>query len=386
MSVAAPKNTLLYQLRGRPLALKRSLVDAPITGVAAKIREFSDKHGEKHHPETEAIQFYLANHAMKELAFAFDIEEPLPDWAMGIANQYHETAATIAARAFYYLVLITAREARHDHNTAGTLAKAKAKGMSTGALKALADFPPDSASIPTVTGVFDKYPGKVSLGDLARSVQFCFYNGQFSGGYGGKKWGNVADCLVNYVTGEWTAETMLDTVWTLVHNGGPIFNKQMLYRTQDNAALQQVLDIQRAGMIPRMVLAPHGAGKVTAEKFINTGAQAFAKMVAQHLPGSADFKPIPVDFAEVQKLGAVGNYKHLIAQLGGTAPATNEGGYYSPAAKKLKAGVGIGGGISSDLSAIGAVPATAVSDKTHFVIAKHTGFMFKKINREDLDK
>lgn len=382
MSVAAPKNTLLYQLRGRPLALKRSLSEASLKDVSAKIRQFGTAHGASVHPETEAIQFYLANHAMKELGFAFDLEEPLPDWAMEIANQYHETSSRIAARAFYYLVLITAREARHDKNNAGTLAKAKAKMMSTGALEAMAQFPPDNASIPTVTGVFDKYPGKVSLGDLARSVQFCFYNGSFHGGYGGKKWGNVADCLVNYVDGTWTAETMLDTVWTLVHNGGPIFNKGMLYSCQDNTSLQQVLDIQRAGMIPRMVLAPYGGGKVVAEKFINAGAVAFAQRVAECMPQSKDFKPIPVDFAEVQKLGAVGSYSSLVGKLAGHTPASQPTGFASPFGSKPKKPSS-----SYGADAISTTAANApVTEKTHYIIAKHAGLMFKKLTREELNK
>ena len=56
-------------------------------------------------------------------------------------------------------------------------------------------------------------------------MRWQFYNSKWNGGYGGKKWGIVTDCLVRFVFGEFYAEMMLDTVWTLSHNNGPIFNK-----------------------------------------------------------------------------------------------------------------------------------------------------------------
>lgn len=378
MSVAAPKNTLLYQRRGRPLALKRSLAEVGIKEVAAKIRGFGTTHGEKYKPETEAIQFYLANHAMKELEFAFDMEEPLPTWAVEIADEYQRVAARIAARAFYYLVLITAREARHEQNKSATAAKAKDK-FGLQALAALKEYP-DSASIDSVTGVFDKYGNGMTLGDMARSVQFCFYNGSFHGGYGGKKWGNVADCLVNYVVGEYTAETMLDTVWTLVHNGGPIFNKGMLYQCQDNASLQQVLDIQRAGMIPRLVLAPYNNGMVSAEKYVNEGARKFAQKVAEYMPNAKDFKAIPVDFAEVQKLGAVGSYGSLVQKLHGKTPMPGASSPFAPKPKHKSSS-----SYGSDLQPMAAA-STKPTEKTHYIIANAPGLMFKKLTREELSK
>jgi len=47
-------------------------------------------------------------------------------------------------------------------------------------------------------------------------------------------------------------EMFVDTVWTLAHNNGPIFNKGMLY-TGYSGHLYTILDVQAAGQIPQLV-------------------------------------------------------------------------------------------------------------------------------------
>lgn len=360
--LAAPKDTLAYQLKGRPLTLKRDLSKAQITDVSAAIRQFHAAYGESAQPETLAIMFYLANHAMKELAFRFDPMEPLPEWAVHICNEYHRNAAMIAARSFYYMLLITAREARHNSQKNSPEWKKKVKDQfGERPMMALLHYP-DHNDVGAVTQVFDKHAAGATLGDICRSIVFTHYEGSFCGGYGGPKWGNVSDCMTAYATGQATAEVMLDTVWTLVHNGGPIFNKGMLFSYYDSTALQQVLDIQRAGQIPRLVLAPYGK-HVAAETYVNDGAKAFAEMVVKHLGTTADFKYEPVNFAEVEALGSVGSYSHLIKTLA-----------MSPQPKPAPTAA--------------AQPATAqpeaITDKTYYIIAKKKGLMFKKITRKEV--
>jgi hypothetical protein len=372
VSVAAPKNTLLYQLKGRPLTMKRDLSKVPISSVASAIREFANVYKAPNtKPETEAIMFYLANHAMKELAFRFDMEEPLPDWAVHIADEYHRCSAKIAARAFYYMLLITAREARHNGSKHSSDWKQKVKSQfGEGPMMALLHYP-DHNDVNAVTDVFDKYASTAPLGDVCRSIVFTHYEGSFHGGYGGPKWGNVSDCMTAFATGQSTAEVMLDTVWTLVHNGGPIFNKGMLYGCYDGDALQQVLDVQRAGMMPRLVLAPTGNGLVSAEKFVNDGAKKFAQAVAEKLGDSSDFRSEPVDWKQVKALGAVGSYSYLIKAL-------------EDQKKKMHKGVTP----VPDAGPTGytgmAKPVEQVTEQTHYIIAKSPGLMFKKLSRKEL--
>ena len=61
--------------------------------------------------------------------------------------------------------------------------------------------------------------------------------GCWSGGYGGPKWGAVAETLRKMVYGEISPEMFSDTGFTLAHNDGPIFNKGMLYHHQNNSVL-----------------------------------------------------------------------------------------------------------------------------------------------------
>jgi hypothetical protein len=358
LSVAAPKNTLAYQLKGRPLIMKRDLSEVPIQAVAASVRQFYQKFGEHIAPETEAIMFYLANHAMKELAFRFDPLEPLPEWAVGVCDEYHRASAQIAARAFYYMLLITAREARHNSMKSQVEWKKKIEQQfGKGPMMALLHYP-DHNSVNTVTQVFDEYANGAKLGDICRSIVYTHDEGSLHGGYGGPKWGNVSDCMTAFVTGQYSAEMMLDTVWTLVHNGGPIFNKGMLYDSYNDEALQQVLDIQRAGQIPRLVLAPHGNNLVAAEKYVKAGAKNFALAFIENMGETADFKKEPVDFKQVQDLGAIGYYGHLlknVAQMPKASPKP-----------------------------YGTHQVEVMTEKTHFIIAKSPGLHFKKLTRKEL--
>jgi hypothetical protein len=362
LSVAAPKNTLAYQLKGRPLIMKRDLSGVPIQSVAACIRQFHKQFGGNVAPETEAIMFYLANHAMKELAFKFDVLEPLPEWAVKVCDEYHRVSALISARAFYYMLMITAREARHNGTKHSSDWKQKVeKQFGKGPMMALLHYPDDN-NVSTVTNVFDQYANGSSLGDVCRSIVYTHYEGSFHGGYGGPKWGNVSDCMTAFVTGQYTAEMMLDTVWTLVHNGGPIFNKGMLYDCYNTAALQQVLDIQRAGQIPRLVLAPHGNNLVAAEQYVKAGAKNFALQFIDNMGETADFRKEPVDFAQVQALGAVGSYGHLIKNL---QQSPKQPAPYVPAVHGHQA-------------------QPEMTEKSHFIIAKSPGLYFKKLTRKEL--
>jgi hypothetical protein len=372
LSVAAPKNTLAYQLKGRPLTMKRDLSHVSITQVTPVIRMFHQAHGEDTQPETDAIMFYLANHAMKELAFRFDPLEPLPDWAMEMCNEYHRVAAVAAARAFYYMLMITAREARHNKNKEDWSWKNKVKAkFGSGPMMALTHYP-DHASVDKVTDVFDQHAAGAPLGDICRSIVYTHYEGSFHGSYGGPAWGNVSDCMTAFATGQASAEVMLDTVWTLVHNGGPIFNKGMLYNCYDGQSLQEVLDIQRAGQIPRLVLAPYGKF-VAAEEWVNDGAKKFAEFFIQHMGEVGEFRREPVDFQQVQELGAVGNYDHLIKKLkelqdaAKAKPAPQAAPAYQSPSKPWEA------------------PAQPViTEQTHFIIAKAQGLHFKKLTRKEV--
>lgn len=66
-----------------------------------------------------------------------------------------------------------------------------------------------------------------------------FHNGHWTPGYGGKKWGTIADVVRDYWHGDIKPRTFLDRAWTLQHNNASVFDK--LYSINK---LMRVLEIQ----------------------------------------------------------------------------------------------------------------------------------------------
>jgi hypothetical protein len=132
------------------------------------------------------------------------------------------------------LLLICTREARHNQS----LSKDKST-MDKMFGHALSDF---FVSIKggeaTIHQKLLTNPPPATIGKYCECLVWQFYNSKWNGGYGGKAWGNIADCLNRFVHGEYSAEMMLDTVWTLSHNNGPIFNKGVFYEMYSHSIMR----------------------------------------------------------------------------------------------------------------------------------------------------
>jgi hypothetical protein len=105
----------------------------------------------------------------------------------------------------------------------------------------------------------------------------------------------------------------------MAHNNGPIFNKGMMYEKYSSEFIK-VLDIQRAGLIPELLLDTQGYLGLS----LPLEACNLVKLVNQNLPGEFEGK---LWWKNVQAAGAVGNYGHLITKQeqevlvkGNTAP------------------------------------------------------------------
>ena len=68
----------------------------------------------------------------------------------------------------------------------------------------------------------------------------CFYNQYWKGGYGGPRWGNITDVLLDHLRGTTDATLFVDLALALQHNGGCVFNKLQGYWVQKN--IMKVLD------------------------------------------------------------------------------------------------------------------------------------------------
>jgi len=310
VAFSAKKNTVAYQLQGRPLMMRRDLSATPMHVFADQIDHFRASATDSMVPEKHALWFYLANHAMHCIAQAFDPYEPLPDPVLAICEEYHDRAARSMLRAVYYVAVITAREARHLENKS-EMQPIIAKHFGQPCADALKAYK-DTSEISNTMSVFRNNLKDVSIGDFAASLQYTHYYGSYSSSFGGPAWGQVTDPLVSFVRGHTTAEMFLDTVWTLAHNGGPIFNKGMLYNNY-GAGLYEILDVQRSGQIPALVrskgMMPYPyPTSLFSHTHVDNEMIEFARRVHEEVPGAADFARQPVDWIKVHELGSMHPY------------------------------------------------------------------------------
>ena len=297
LALTDPKDTLAYH-GSRILCTHRDMSKVPCSAVAAAMQVYmkNDQHADTV-PENEALWFYGMNHGVALIAAQRAPLEPLTKWENDFLSTYHTRMAQKAVRAFYYLVWICTREARHNLSLDKDLPKigelfgqpmqkflTGIKGGEAGISKKFLEAPPDT-----------------TIGVYCDALRWTFYNSKWSGGYGGKAWGKVNDCLCRFVSGEFTAEMMLDTVWTLCHNNGPIFNKGQFYSTyESDYVVKRILDIQRSGQIPEGVLNDD-----TCKKFTDTALTAHMSDLQARF---ADKIGGYVDWMKVEALGSVQKY------------------------------------------------------------------------------
>lgn len=295
------KETLAYQL-SRPLVVQRDLTEVPLPATVARLNAFMNNDSEPDRtPEHDAISFYMLNHAFGLLRGAVGMYQPLGD-KQEVADLYFTEMATATQRAFYYLLLICTRESRHVHTSYNFPQKLENKfGHVIANFNESIRGSGSSASAAKLRN----HPPEVPLGKFTESLVYTFYEGKFSGGYGGSAWGAVADCLHHFVTGTYSAEMMMDTVWTLCHNNGPIFNKGMLYSSY-SGQLTAVLDVQRSGQIPNLIRDRVDGTHYLSHGLFEDRHTILWKKLVEHFP--EEFNRF-TDWHLVEDLGSVGSYE-----------------------------------------------------------------------------
>ena len=303
MALTDPKDTLAYH-GSRVLCTHRDMSGVPCSAVAKAISEFMKADTNKNaKPEREALWFYGMNHGVALIAARRAPLEPLTSWENKFLADYHAKMADKAVRAFYYLVWICTREARHNHSLDKDLPKIGAQ-FGSEMQTFLTGIKGGEAGI---SAKFLSSPPNTSIAVYCDALRWTFYNSKWSNGYGGKAWGQVTDCLCRFVKGEFTAEMMLDTIWTLSHNNGPIFNKGEFYETYDSKyTVLRVLDVQRSGQVPEAVFADPGCSGYVTPELLDTMQQIktqFPDKIGEY-----------VDWMKVEALGSVGKYPQEIKQ------------------------------------------------------------------------
>ncbi len=277
MALSDPKNTLAYH-RARSLSVPQDLSGTPLPLAMSRLEAGKEKHIHgTHSPDICALRFYYLNHMVALVGQCHGPNEDLGKY-LPLVERYYSSQTLAAARMAYYLMCITTREARHwkAHSAvklAGEqcsisinfLASKGGKGES-GFLQQLKNNAPSTL-----------------LGRYTKAVAAVFYDGSWghNPSFGGPKWGNVTDTLVGYLHGDFSAETMMDTAFTLAHNGGPIFNKGMVYDHYTNEFLA-ILDRQAAGKIPGFLKGHGGKWLKQSQHLANDVALGFSLFPSAH--------------------------------------------------------------------------------------------------------
>jgi hypothetical protein len=262
--------------------------------VAVQTKSYHESAGQAY-AEREALAFYMFNHLFWAISQKRAAMEVLSPDELKLARGYDMVGSRVAKRLFYYTLLIISREARHLHNTGNIYPALKTKyGAEFVAFHKLL-----SHSGGGVVEKFQDSPPMMPLGDYVAGIADLFYNGSFSHGYGGKPWGDIAETLRKVVYGETSFEMFADTAFTLCHNGGPMFNKGMLYHMYEAAPLYKILDVQRSGQIPELV-RERGVGPHVTTELISA-----MKDFMEGFPNeSGEF----VDWFRVEAAGALHKY------------------------------------------------------------------------------
>jgi hypothetical protein len=356
MAITDPKNTLAHH-QSRVLTTHRDMSEVKCAVIAKAVSAYMKadvKPDTK--PETEALWFYGMNHGMALISAKYAPLQPLPPMELEFVRAYHEVLGPKAVRAFYYLLWICTREARHN----GSLVKDTPKITELFGPEVGAFYSSINGGEAGISKAFLTNPPDCSIGVYVKSLAWMFYKSSWSTGYGGKKWGDVTDCLVRFVTGEFTAEMMLDTVWTLAHNGGAIFNKGSFY-TCHTPVLARLLDIQRSGQIPEAI-----GSDAPLAKFSDVGL--CAQMATVFMLFESKLGKF-VDWVMVEALGSVEKYPSEKKKQLGIAALT-------PAGKAAQA--------KAEAAAL--VKALAVAKAEAKAIADHDKIWFKVMEGFEVQK
>ena len=243
-----PSDTLAH-FNAAPQTHLHDLSDLPVSVLAAATKDYKKSCGITH-PNDEATTFYTLNHAASIVRKSFTLNEPLPLWAQQIMERYTEVTIAQGERLLHYLLLITTREMRHLKSCTDVFWKDVEKKLGQASVDILKHISSNGGE-DTAMNKYLETPPNMTIGQFVKTLSYGFHKAGgagWSGGYGGKPWGDTTDALVNMIHGVTSLELLVDTGYTLAHNGGPIFDKGFLYGHHD-ANLLTVLDVQRSGQM-----------------------------------------------------------------------------------------------------------------------------------------
>lgn len=247
----------LRDLREAPLAPLHRVVDWEVRNGQRPVSEFRE-------PFKDALTFYTLSHFMALIMAKRPRLQKLQGVEAEIVERYITAVIEQSRPLIAYTLYVCWREQRHrtDSSVVSTIyPKEFVQAQHTAwreqfpkATELLTQIESDDGpeKLPNIWRNTD--PGDVTLGEFTDAIYRAFLDFPYKKGFGGFSWARIAQPLRQLVHGELSMEGFVDTAYALAHNNGTMFNKGVIYKTPDTDQLTDLLNVQRAGMLPQALI------------------------------------------------------------------------------------------------------------------------------------
>lgn len=239
----------IQSIKSRAVFQRRDISCTPMAGFLAGMNKSSVK-GQVNIEEA-AVGFYLSNHGFHLIESTYSPGVPLPPAAAALAERHATFTSGMALRMLHYLLVISAQEMQFG--------SARNEGLydfvETSTSPSAAEWLRRVLGRKTQGGLGSESDvGTATLGACCKAMEMGFRFAQWSGGFGGLPWAQIAETAGEVIRGANSLELMVDKAFTLCHNNGAIFNKGHQF-THYASDFYTILDIQASGQIPAAVSA-----------------------------------------------------------------------------------------------------------------------------------
>lgn len=238
--------------KANPLFSPVDFSAVPFKKLAAEIKSYEKKNNP--YPETDALRFYLYNHAFHLLQNKFGKMSELPPDLTTFAQTHINATSLIAKRMLCHTIVSTICEMDYLSTQKPEYYQQLTDSYGEG----VADFFKVIHKTNNWRG-FDKVDA--TCGELTGGLVsgFAFSNWPYR-----KPWTRITGLSRQCVFGEISLESYTDQSFSLTHWGGSVLNKCHLYQCCTNE-FYHLLDVQDSGQIPQWVGSNMSSQYVTKE-------------------------------------------------------------------------------------------------------------------------
>lgn len=301
--------------KSRAVFHKRDISQTPMREFLAHMKASSIKGNAN--IEEAAAAFYLTNHGFHLMESKFGGGEVLPARMAEAAAMHVSATTSLALRMLYYIVTISAEEAAYGSARNDRFFDFVESSTSKDARVWLEKIMGRSGRSGGVLGS-EAMCGSATLGECIKATELCFRFAQWSHGFGGLPWAQIAETAGEVIRGTNSLELMVDKAFTLCHNNGAIFNKGH-YFTHYRPDFYTLLDIQASGQIPGAI-----ASKVNVGGLQSKSVAIFHEQFAKLFP---DEFMIKYDASKVKNMESVRAKKAAAAMAKAHAFVSSGGGW-----------------------------------------------------------